>query len=394
MKRTALLLISMSIGIGSAVAVPSISGVSGVFNNLETITIAGSGMGSHPDFNGASHSIPDHLVPVWKDFEDSTLISDGITSIQNNHTQSWILETTGGKVNSGVHGKRIFFAHGDNVDRISGLQKFMSGTTGNFFFSYWFWWPSLENITLADGGKQFRIYGSGTAANIYVASAENSSSMQWASECHGGCSPDPALTKGKAGGYKLGEWQRIDAVMSQNPSQMVMYRNMQKFYCASPSLTGFTNCVNQYAEQYVYNPFGGNGHDFLFGHMIDSPGDGGDNGYYRMDDLYADYTLAHVELCSKPTWNELITGGGTAANKCEVQIPKNWASTQVAVSFNPGSFTTGQTAYLYVISDGGTPESFDVNPTGFPVVIGQTGSGTAIGQSEGDITGVAIAYEP
>lgn len=41
---------------------------------------------------------------------------------------------------------------------------------------------------------------------------------------------------------------------------------------------------------------------------------------------------------------------------------------------NTGSFNSGDTAYLYVITENGTAESFDVNANGFPVTIGETGT--------------------
>lgn len=374
------------IGSRMVFAVPSVTGVAGTFDDGATVVLTGSGFGSHPDFGGSSHGVPDHLATVWKNFEDSTLVSDGLT-VENNHTQSWSVESTGAKTNSAKHGKRFYFAHGDGLDRISGLQKTQSGTTGKWFFSYWIYCPAFVDVA---GGKQFRLWGSGVAKNLWLGSGVSSSGLHFRSECTG-CSPYVDQTKERSGGYKASEWQRIDVVFSQNPSEAVVYRNMQKFFCIGPSTASFTNCTWMYSEQFVYNPFGGDGHTLIYGHMMDLAGT---NRYFNFDDLYATYSLAHVELCSKATWNELITGGGTSGNKCEVQIPVSWSNGVVSVNFNPGSFTTGQTAYLYVISDAGSPQSFDVNPVGIPVVIGETGSGSAIGSGEGDITGVLVGYAP
>lgn len=375
-------------------AAPSISGMSGDFDHGAPVTITGSSFGTRGDYNGSSSEIADFLPVVWKNFEDSTLVSDGLT-VENNHTQSWVIESTAAKSNSVAHGKRIFYPHGVSVERVAGLQKTQSGTTGNYFFSFWFYLPALSTVTMIDEGKLWRIYGSATAGNILMETADNSSEFQTFSECGSNCSPQPPAEQSKVPGFKLGEWQRIDIAMSQSPDQYIVYKNMQKFFCIASATSTFTNCVWPVRQQYVYNPFGGNGHTFLYGHMIYGPSTGGDGGYYKFDDLFADYSLAHVEVCNQPTWNALLTGGASSMTAhCEVQIPTSWSSNSITIDLNTGSFPSGSNVYAYVITENGTAENFDVNANGFAFQIGESGTGEEEGGEEsqpGD--GILVGYE-
>lgn len=392
MRYATLVLILIS---GPVYAVPSISSIDGQFVHGATVTLFGSSFGTRGDFNGSSHDIADFLPVMKKDFEDNTLVSDGVT-VENSHSQSWSVEGTTAKTNSTKHGKRFFFNHGDGLDRISGLQKTQTGTTGNWFFSFWFWLPSISTLTMVDEGKIFRVYGDSPGNNIYLHTRDDSSSMVIFSECSS-CSPAPTSPE-RAGGWKLGEWQRVDIAMRQNPSEFVVYRNMQKFFAVAQTTTSFTNVVYSFAQQYVYNPWGGNGHTFIYGHMHYSPSDPtpADGGYELFDDLYADYSLAHVELCSDSTWDALATGGGTSDNHCELQIPTAWSNTSISANLNVGSFTAGTTVYAYVVTESGTAESFDVNPTGFSLVVGEAGEGG--GEEEEDdepvsSDGILIGWE-
>lgn len=72
--------------------------------------------------------------------------------------------------------------------------------------------------------------------------------------------------------------------------------------------------------------------------------------------------LARVELCNTTTW--------TARTHCDVQPITAWVDGLVSITFNQGSSTSGQTAYLYVVDSAGA-----VNASGYPVTIG-SGGGT------------------
>lgn len=351
---------------------PLISSVNGSFDQGSTATITGSAFGTRGNFAGSSHAIPSFLPVVWKDFEDHILNSDGLTE-ENAGTNSWVVESVTPRIAGNYYGKRKY----DATDgRIQGLQKVQHGTTGNWFFSFWILWPSVANLGDIDGGKQWRIFGDPTTShNMYMSSVDDSSELVFQSEY-----PPCSCAIDTLPGNKLGEWERIDIAMTQSPDQFIVYRNMQKKYCIASDTSAFTNCNTYVTKTFVHNPFNADGHTFVFGHMIDGPGaPAGENytgnGNYKEDDLYADYSLAHIEVCSKSTWNALLSGGGTNDNHCEIQIPTNWVDTSISINFNAGSFATGTAAYLYVITENNTAESFDVNANGFPITIGATGGG-------------------
>jgi hypothetical protein len=85
-----------------------------------------------------------------------------------------------------------------------------------------------------------------------------------------------------------------------------------------------------------------------------------------IDDAYIDTTLARVEVCSGSSWN--------SRSHCEIQPPTSWSSSSVQVTFNRGSFSSGNTVYLYVVDSSG-----NVNSSGYPITIGggSGGGGTS-----------------
>ena len=90
------------------------------------------------------------------------------------------------------------------------------------------------------------------------------------------------------------------------------------------------------------------------------------NIYY--DQLYIDSSRARVELCDTSTW--------AARTHCEIQPMTAWNSGEIKIVFNPGTFTPGQTAYLYVSDGNGA-----VNSNGFDVKIGTTYSSFPVPQN-------------
>lgn len=84
------------------------------------------------------------------------------------------------------------------------------------------------------------------------------------------------------------------------------------------------------------------------------------------DSLYVDTSWARIELCDASTY--------AARTHCEIQIPSAWSSTSITATVNRGSFTNGNTAYVYVCDDGGTCDS-----TGTAVTIDAASGGGSTG---------------
>ena len=78
------------------------------------------------------------------------------------------------------------------------------------------------------------------------------------------------------------------------------------------------------------------------------------------DDHFVQFTPARVELCNSSTW--------VARTHCEIQYPTSWSDTSIDIEVNSGSFTTGETAYLYVVDD-----NSEVNSLGYEIEIGSSG---------------------
>ncbi len=79
------------------------------------------------------------------------------------------------------------------------------------------------------------------------------------------------------------------------------------------------------------------------------------------DEVYIDRTRARIEIGNASTW--------AASTHREIQVPTAWSSNSITFKANQGSFSAGETAYLYVIDSAGVPSA------GYPITIGSGGSG-------------------
>jgi hypothetical protein len=96
----------------------------------------------------------------------------------------------------------------------------------------------------------------------------------------------------------------------------------------------------------------------------------GKMGLEYFDNLYLDNT-----------WSRVILGDAATLASCthrEIQVPTAWSANAVSISFNPGSFQQGQTAYLYVIDSSNV-----FNSKGFAVTIGTGSTGSVPGAPTG-----------
>jgi hypothetical protein len=84
------------------------------------------------------------------------------------------------------------------------------------------------------------------------------------------------------------------------------------------------------------------------------------NGWH-FDDVYIDYSPAHVLLCTGSTYS--------SRGQCEMQIASSWSSTAIKTYANGGAFSENDSAYMYVVNASG-----EVNYTGYSVVVGDSGN--------------------
>lgn len=318
-------------------AAPVVSSIDGAATKGKIIIVYGTGFGTRGNFNEGGYAWSGHspIVGKFKDFEDGSKTSGGwydAFPAQNSITN-------GGRTPGGKYLTERYVS-----DERSQVQFSMSKTTGQFYVTFWFMMPPNTQ-----SGKIWRIYGSGSSANIYLSAGCESYLLRGYSECTGpGCSP--ATEWGTGSGFTANTWQRVEIWMNQTTN----------------TFTTHIDGAQQWTKSnWVGNPFVGNGHTMDFGNMIDGPERGcGTAGSYNYDDIYVDYTRARVELCSGSAWG--------SRGKCEIQIPTAWSSsgTSVSVAVNPGSFNANQQAYLYIVDSTGA-----ANANGYPVTIGGTSTG-------------------
>jgi hypothetical protein len=313
-----------------AVAQPVVSGLS---STTDTLTISGSGFGSHAAFGGSQP----FLNAAWHDFETNRF-EGGNLDLDGNFDDQWSIQTSGNRTNSTHHARKVYIYHRGGEYGLT-----MSGTTGTFFASFWF----KTSGTNADG-KFFRMYGSGAAGNIYLSTGKDNTLIRGYSECTG-CSPSPTTVWGSPGRFVPNSWHRVDVQVRDNSSgrgdYFAVYLDGALQWQRASTLSGDER------QQWVYPTFGGNGHTIGIGGMLENTGS------FAFDDFYVDYTWARVELGNAPTFS--------ASTVREVQPPTEWSSSRITAKLNRGAFSLGQTVYLYVVDANG-----NVNAAGYPVVLG------------------------
>lgn len=159
--------------------------------------------------------------------------------------------------------------------------------------------------------------------------------------------------------YPVGDnkWYRVELIFkasTANSNNGVLTVNR---YSDTGSITGetFTGVKTHEASDDAWNwaiwqNYGGNG-------IINST--------IWLDDLYVQYnTPARVELCSGATWAN--------RGKCEIQVPTSWGASSVSATVNTGNFSSGSTAYVYVVDSTGA-----ANSNGTKVVIGESSTSTS-----------------
>ena len=207
-------------------------------------------------------------------------------------------------------------------------------------------------------GKPFRIYGSNTVDvnNIYLSTGGGGNlRMRGYSEIlQGHASPHGLL----GGSHALGDeqWHRVDVLMSESgPNLFAVHIDGGLDFEFGPGLPGVNADNGPKNEQWVRNPFLGDGHTVGIGGMLDGPTDNnnfGARGYYEFDDFFVDYTWARVEVGNAATWS--------AVTRKEIQVPVAWSNSGVTFRMNRGAFLPSEPIYLYVVDPTGA-----VNPNGY-----------------------------
>ncbi len=329
---------------GPVWAKPSIVSHQGTVVRGESLTLQGADFGGHPDY---SPDIDDLLAVAFQDFEAGQLEGPGFY-LQDSAwggLKTMELSDQGARSGSHYYLKKFF-----NEGRLGSLDHQQQGTTGTWFVSFWF---MIEPDT--QSGKFWRIWGADT--DIYLSSGCTNTFLRGYAEF----GPDAQPVWSSPDSLEPGRWHRLDIEMSEETGMFTLWMDTKL----------------EWSQPWVVSGFGGDGHTISFGGMIDDPNDTdttgdclGFDGSYNDDDLFIDYTLARVELCTNgPDWSE--------REHCEIQLPTAWSDDSITVRVNQGALDPMSDLWAYVVDEQGEVSE------GYLIPGSQSGGGDA-GPQEAD----------
>ena len=325
----------------AAQGAPAVSNVSGAVNHGNSITVSGSGFGSHSAYNNISGDWKGskYLNFRFKDFEDGQMNSNGFYPQKGGGLWSVAASElgvlSGGPKNSTKYLKRAYV-----TDEPGGVSADVSGAGNQLYTTFKFYMAANTQ-----SGKFFRFYGDAPQNNVYLSSGCTNYMVRGYSECTSGSCSGVATEWGSGPQLTPGQWHRVEV-------------------WADGSKSNFSVAVDGVAAWQKSNWLNSsllmNGHTLDYPNMLDASSRDAACpavGSYGFDDIFVDFTQARVEIGDAPTWS--------ASRKKEVQIPSSWTDSAVTVRVNSGEFTAGQSVYLYVVDSSGA-----VNSQGLPIKIG------------------------
>jgi hypothetical protein len=333
-----------------ALAAPTISGVAGgPLSAGQTVTIAGSGFGNKAkalpvlwdNFEGGTIGKQIQAVPAAVGQWDTGNGSDNVTYTKE-------------KTHAGTMAARNDFMHAYNAS----LAKNMTFT--RLYMDYWM---VVDYVDVKSRNfKPWRFYGDADNYQLnYVWMCNDANGL-------GRTQLNANLALAAWGGPQFSNrtWMHIQLVYNESsPGQPngTIRHFINSHVAGLDSGAVVTENLPAHFDQ------------IRIGHYWDQPSDdncpanGGAVVY--VDDVYIDTSWARVELGDASTY--------AASMHREIQVATNWADGSVSVTFNPGSFASGATAYLFVT------DANNVTSRGSPVKIGNTSVGTP-----GSPTNVAV----
>lgn len=348
MEKTFLTIIAMmflpmvwlSISHSNVMAAPSISGIQGTVSNGQSITIDGSSFGA---------SGPN--VIIFDDFEGGTNGSPIMTGNGSAQVGEW----------SKIEGEQI--PRYSNAAKVSGSLSFranmssywrelaevlLPSNTRQVFLSWWIYLPPGSKIpgTGVSGDVNWKnvwIQGAGTEDDDLVLPT---------------FLPGSYFINGNNGVYakwitldfQIGSWKRLWCWISVDAGQMHFWELTNSGVVQRDNANGATILKSGGAFERV---------------DINGYGRATSNSYPTFDDVYiaaGNSARARVEIGNKSTY--------TACTKLTIASPTTWSNTRVVSTVWQGAFSSGETAYLYVIDANGS-----VNAQGYPITIGGGGGG-------------------
>jgi hypothetical protein len=362
----ALLLVLALFLIANAWAAPSVSGVSGTVTHGASITISGSSFGTK---SPAAPAVWDNMA-LYSGYTNGQCIPAGSSYTpcpaanpygwyNNNDGSSkspWYRTTARGVWPShysnywGTAGVAGSGYAGQEIDLGDIPAAGINNTSTKVFYGTWWVYPyGNPNDSPTDGNKWSRMLA-GTAGWVdtnytYIIGPQTIMQIAQPTESYFVAWNSPQATPSA--------WNRIEQIMDNTGTNSIIYSNM--YSGGSGYLT--SGSQNAGALYPLMQQLAGLGADWANGNATQDP-------VLDWGEIYADNTYSRVEVCDATTW--------AARSHCEIQIPSAWSATSATVTVNQGSFSSGASAYLYVVDSTNT-----ANSSGYPVTFGSGGGGSA-----------------
>jgi len=317
----------------SAVAAPVVTAAEGTFAAGSAVTLRGSGFGAKPT-----------AAPlVYDSFEAGTL---GAKVLTNRATVGqW---DTGAGYDVGVYASDQAWAGAKSVklSTAGGVYNLSLAKNGSFSTLYMDWHVRIHYQSVPSRNyKPFRLYGANDAMQLNSVILCNGSGMSVEA---GGSSS----FWWDATGYSQDKWQHYQVALKES-SAAGRADGIVKMYIDGVLVSTHTGVVTRSSSAHWDQIR--IGHYWASDGVPDCPANAGANIW--LDDVFIDTSWARVEIGNAPTY--------AASSRREIQIPTAWADGTVGITVNPGAFSAGTGAYLYVTDAAG-----NTNAAGYPVTIG------------------------
>lgn len=339
---------------GPAAAAPAIQQVSGTLNHKSAVTITGSGFGTKPTAAPA----------VWDDASTGNYPTDngkwsGYWPHVSEPTTYYMRYTTPIRGIALPHShitRYLAGGHGGSGDSQVNVRKdyTISSYPHYVYISYYYRVDSAWNF--CSGDNNFKIGSHSLSGGSYK-------EPYWYYEHRNGDLTGPSGNPGiytpyipssGGGSHNFGS--------GANPAANWVKLELEIAYANASS--GYVKLWNNGTLKAQYNgPTDGGGlggKSESIGGYARCYGSGMGNNWRYFADLYLDSSRARIVLANNADLS--------SATIVEPQIPSSWSSTSISASVNLGKFSTGQTAYMFVLDSSGQR-----NASGFPVTVGGTG---------------------
>ena len=332
---------------------PSISGVSGTIVDGQSVTISGSGFGIKMD-----------AAPIlWENFDSGT---------NGQAIGGW----NGWVKYSGVNGgylsnSSVYSGTLSAYNRITGPSATDPITDSGFNTSNFFFEPTDELyysyvakfVSTGDSYGVDKWGRSNCAPNLYNGPGDMTIQFGQVTFNTGTATNDVLIADGGLSKWvqtRYSDWTRHE--MYKKLSTPGVADGMAQFKLGYTVRT-YSNIVTR-EEGFSFQIT-----NIILGLMFANSRNDGDHRMY-VDDVYVDNTRARVEVCFGDTWDN--------RGNCDIQIPSAWSATSNTITINQGSFSDGDSAYLYVVDENG-----EVNETGYPITFSSSGEISIINSPTG-----------